>query len=326
MRKNLIFRAFWDFVLIWNFADFLRIIFIGTYIRGFLGGFGESKIVFKIETVDWMSGKIKFWRKFNLKKIAISTAKFICFFIGWAVLAGVLPVPDSNEPAIWRLWAEIIPLLAIVLFTWVFWLAEKKSVTLHLIEKPMRGILLGIVTGLLWLAIPTLLMYITKSIHFDGMNEVKLFPIWMLAAFLNVIMQELLVRGYLYQMLKQKHNIVAAIIFTTALFTACHGGAFEAGIIPVVNVITMSLLMTAIMEYSESLVAPIIMHFLWNGIGALILGGVSLADDYPSLLITSFSGNEILSGGACKIEGSIFVLIVNIVLIAIFVSLNRKKM
>ncbi len=261
-----------------------------------------------------------------MKRIAVSVAKCICFFIGWVVLAGVLPVPNSSEPAVWRLWAEIIPLLAIVLFTLVFWLAEKKSVTLHLIEKPMRGILLGIVTGLLWLAIPTLLMYITKSIHFDGMNEVKLFPIWMLAAFLNVIMQELLVRGYLYQMLKQKHNIVAAIIFTTALFTACHGGAFEAGIIPVVNVITMSLFMTAVLEYSGSLVAPIIMHFLWNGIGALILGGVSLADDYPSLLITSFSGNEILSGGACKIEGSIFVLIVNIVLIAIFVSLNRKKM
>ena len=84
-------------------------------------------------------------------------------------------------------------------------------------------------------------------------------------------------------MLKQKHNIVAAIIFTTALFTACHGGAFEAGIIPVVNVITMS------------------------------------------LLVTSSSGNEILSGGACKIEGSIFVLIVNIILTVLFVLLNSKK-
>ena len=135
-----------------------------------------------------MSGEIKFWRKFDLKKIVISTAKFICFFTGWAVLTGLLPVPDSSEPALWRLWAEIIPLLAIVLFTLIFWLAEKKSVRLHLVEKPMRGILLGIVTGLLWLAIPTLLMYVTKSIHFDDMNEVKLFPIWMLAAFLNVIM------------------------------------------------------------------------------------------------------------------------------------------
>ena len=83
--------------------------------------------------------------------------------------------------------------------------------------------------------------------------------------------------------------------------------------------------MIAVLEYSGSLVAPIIMHFLWNGIGALVLGGVSLADDYPNLLITSSSGNEILSGGACKIDGSIFVLIVNIVLIVFFVLLNSKK-
>ena len=234
-------------------------------------------------------------------------------------------MPDLSEPAIWRLWAEIMPLLAIVFFTLIFWLIEKKNVKLHLTDNPNNGALLGIVMGVLWLAIPTLLMYIIKSLHFDGMNEVKLFPVWMLAAFLNVIMQELLVRGYLYQMLKQKHNIVAAIIVTTALFTACHGGAFEAGILPVVNVITMSLFMTAVLEYNGSLVAPIIMHFLWNGIGALILSGVSLADDYPSLLITSFSGNEILSGGACKIEGSIFVLIVNIGLIAYIIFFEQQE-
>ena len=259
-----------------------------------------------------------------MKKIVISIVKFICFFIGWAILASVLPIPTSREPAVWRLWAEIMPLLAIVFFTFIFWLIEKKTVRLHLIDHPMRGVSLGIVMGLLWLVIPTLLMYITKSIHFDGMNEMKLFPIWMLAAFLNVIMQELLVRGYLYQMLKQKHNMAAAIIATTALFTVCHGGAFEAGILPVVNIITMSLFMTAVLEYSGSFAAPIIMHFLWNGIGALILGGVSLADDYPSLLIASFGGNEILSGGACKIEGSIFVLVVNIVLTVFFVSLNSR--
>ena len=36
-----------------------------------------------------------------------------------------------------------------------------------------------------------------------------------------------------------------------------------------------------------------------------MLGGVSLADDYLNLLNMKFSGNEILSGGVCKIEGSI---------------------
>lgn len=138
-------------------------------------------------------------------------------------------------------------------------------------------------------------------------------------------MQELLVRGYLYQMLKQKHNIVVAAAVTTALFTALHGGAFEAGVIPVLNVLTMSLLMTVVLEYSGSIIAPVIMHFLWNGIGALVLDGVSLADDYPNMLITTFAGNEILSGGICKMEGSIIVLFVNVILTALFMLKKNKQ-
>lgn len=65
----------------------------------------------------------------------------------------------------------------------------------------------------------------------------------------------------------------------------------------------MSLFVTAVLEYTESLVAPIVIHFLWNGVGAIILGGVSLAEDYPHLFNMVISGNSILSGGSCKIEG-----------------------
>ncbi len=260
-----------------------------------------------------------------MKKIAITVIKFIGFFLGWAILTSLLPLSSSEEPAMWRLWAEIMPLFGIIAFTFIFWLIEKKNVKLHLFDNPVKGAALGLITGIVWLIIPVLVMYIAKIIHFAGTNSIYLFPVWMLAAFLNVIMQELLVRGYLYQMIKQKHNIVAAVIVTTILFTALHGGAFEAGIIPVLNVFTMSLLMTVVLEYSGSIIAPTIMHFLWNGIGALVLGGVSLADDYPNLLITTFTGNEILSGGACKIEGSIIVLFVNVILIALFIFLRNKQ-
>lgn len=104
-----------------------------------------------------------------------------------------------------------------------------------------------------------------------------------------------------------------------------HGGAFEAGIIPVLNVLTMSLLMTVVLEYTQSLLTPIIMHFLWNSVGAIVLGGVSLADDYPNLLTATFSGNALLSGGIYKMEGSIIVSFVNIVLICLFVFLLIKQ-
>lgn len=259
-----------------------------------------------------------------LKKAAITVIKFIGFFLGWALLTSILPLSSSEEPAIWRLWAEIMPLLAMIAFTLIFWLIEKKNVKLHLFDNPVKGMALGVITGIVWLAIPVLIMYIAKIIHFDGTNSINLFPVWMLAAFLNVIMQELLVRGYLYQMIKQNYNIAVAMIVTTILFTLLHGGAFEAGVIPVLNVFTMSLLMTVVLEYSGSIIAPTIMHFLWNGIGALVLGGVSLADDYPNLFITTFTGNEILFGGVCRIEGSIIVLFVNVGLTALFMFLKNK--
>ena len=259
-----------------------------------------------------------------MKRIVITFIECICFFLGWAILSSVLPLSNSDNPALWRLWAEITPLLSIITFTFIFWIAEKKAIKLHLFNNPVKGVLIGIITGILWLGIPIVIMKLMKVIEFSGKNDIPLFFIWILAAFLNVIMQELLVRGWLYQVLKQKYNIAVSTIVTSALFTLLHGGAFEAGMVPVVNVLTMSLLMTVILEYSGSLIAPTIMHFMWNGIGALVLGGVSLADDYPHLLNMIFSGSKLLSGGECKIEGSIVVLVVNVMLLAVFIGLQRK--
>ncbi len=91
------------------------------------------------------------------------------------------------------------------------------------------------------------------------------------------------------------------------------------------NVITMSLFVTAVLEYTDSLIAPIVIHFLWNGVGAIILGGVSLAEDYPHLFNMVISGNPILSGGSCKIEGSIIVLLMNLILMIGFIIAKKEK-
>ena len=189
-----------------------------------------------------------------MKKIGITVIKSLGFFLGWAILVSILPLSSSKEPAIWRLWVEITPLLAIVAFTLGFWLAEKKDVKLHLFDNPAKGVVLGVITGIVWLAIPVFVMYAAKIIHFDGTNFINLFPVWMLAVFLNTIMQELLVRGYLYQMLKQKHNIIVAAIVTTILFTALHGGAFEAGVIPVLNRNFLSLGITLLFHIHKGII------------------------------------------------------------------------
>lgn len=148
----------------------------------------------------------------------------------------------------------------------------------------------------------------------------------MLALLLNTIMQELLARSYIYQLSKKQFGTKIATIITTILFTIMHGGAFEVGPIAIVNIITMSLLMTIILEYSNnSLLIPIIMHLIWNVMGGLIFGVVSLADDYPELYNLRVTGNPIISGGSVGMEGSVFVLIVNTIMIAIFYSLYMKR-
>ena len=169
-------------------------------------------------------------------------------------------------------------------------------------STPVKSSVIGIVTGILWLGITVIVLYAAGIIRIESLNQISWIGIWMVSVFLNTVMQEMLVRGYLYRMIEMNYNTVSAGIATTALFTLLHGGAFEAGLIPVLNVITMSIFMNIVLVYTKSLLAPILIHFIWNGIGAIILGGVSLASDYPHLINMKFSENELLSGGSCKIE------------------------
>ncbi|WP_231574871.1 CPBP family intramembrane glutamic endopeptidase [Paenibacillus sp. FSL R7-0273] len=186
-----------------------------------------------------------------------------------------------------------------------------------------RNILLGIAAGALWLGSVVAVLLLTDTMAIHSRNEVNYIWIWILASLLNVAMQELLVRGYLYQLWKRSSNRLAAAAITTLLFVLMHGGAFEAGIIPVLNVVTMSLFMTLLLEYTGTLLAPVLAHFVWNTAGAVILGGVSLAGDYPKLYNSSYHGASLLSGGGYAIEGSVVVLIINIALISGVLVLKR---
>jgi len=258
-----------------------------------------------------------------MKKILLTILKILIFFIGWAVLSGLIDIPSDN-PAVWRFFAELMPLIVIVGFTVIFLLLEKREIKIPIIDNIGKGTLIGTITGIIWIGVATGVLMVSKQITITNKNEVSMLWLWIISAFVNVIMQELLVRGYIYQLLKQRYNLWTAVIVTTALFTVMHGGAFEAGVIPVINVITMCLFTTAMYESEKTLLAPVMAHAVWNIVGALFLGGVSLADDYPHMLTMKASANIILSGGDYKIEASIVTLILNVGLITFFYMKYRK--
>lgn len=264
-----------------------------------------------------------------MKKLGIISLKAISFFMVWSVLVGVvlvylLPEPGADPP-MWRLLAEAVPLAAIAALSLLFWLIEKRRIPLIGWKGAGRNVLIGLGAGASWLGLSVLLLMLSGALTIRGRNSVASLAVWLAACFLNVVMQELLVRGYLYQLIKKEYHVPAAVIVTTLLFTALHGGAFEAGAAAVLNVAAMSVFMCIVLEYTQSLIAPIIIHALWNGVGAVILGGVSLADDYPHLYNTVFSGNELLSGGSCKLEGSIAVLALSIAFSVLFYRLKKRS-
>lgn len=258
-----------------------------------------------------------------MKKILLTVLKIVLFFVGWAVCSAI-DIPAEN-PAVWRFYAELIPLLSMILFTWVFILIEKGKVRIPIAKHAGTGTMAGIAAGFVWILLSAGILIGTHQLVITGKNSVPMLWLWIISAFINVIMQELLVRGYIYQMLKTRYNMFITVVVTTALFTFMHGGAFEAGLLPVLNVITMCLFTTALYEAEGTLLAPIMAHAIWNVAGGVILGGVNLADDYPSLYSMTSSENVILSGGTCRIEGSIVVLVINIILMLFFIHRYKKK-
>ena len=63
-----------------------------------------------MEIVLNLNGGVK-----GMKKTAVITIKRLTFFIGWALLIGIIDIPSDN-PVTGRLLAEILPFAVVVCF------------------------------------------------------------------------------------------------------------------------------------------------------------------------------------------------------------------
>ena len=261
-----------------------------------------------------------------MKKLINTVLQLLIFFFAWVLLIGVMPIP-FKDPVLWRLAAEAEPLILLLALTAMFLRFNRGTVHIPVREHAGRALASGTLSGILWIGLSAGILLFSKQIVITGKNEVDRLWIWILAVFLNVIMQELLIHGFIYEFLKARYNLPAAVVVTAALFTFMHGGAFEAGVVPVLNVATMCLFMTALYEAEGSLIAPILPHAIWNVTAAILLGMDSLADDYPSVCTAKASANVLISGGKFKLAGSIVVLFLNIVfgLVFLWICVLRRK-
>lgn len=269
-----------------------------------------------------------------MKKHFGTIARAGAFILLWALaLMALNALPALSEPSLLghspaysRLWWELLPLLATLAVTCICTKLVPPKVPLPpLGQKYLFSVGTGLLVGAVWLGLPVLALWAGGVLHFTPGAPVAHLWVWLLAVLLNVAMQEYLVRGYLFGLLQKQYSLPVATLVTSVLFTALHPGAFEAGTVAVLNVFTTSVVMSLLLVYSGGLLAPIVAHFVWNGGGAVLLGSVALAEDYPSVLRAVFSGAPLLAGGRMGLEGSAAVLFINACLIILLLLLCRAK-
>ena len=126
----------------------------------------------------------------EMKKALKNILKIFIFFIAWAICISTGEI-DSENPAIWRFWAELIPLFWTLLFTVIFLCVERGRVKIPVFHNIARGSLTGLAAGALWTGISAGILLLTGSVQIEFEGGVEYLWLWILSAFINTIMQEL---------------------------------------------------------------------------------------------------------------------------------------
>ena len=113
-----------------------------------------------------------------MRKLITVSLKTILFFVGWAIIVSVIPIPNIESAVLWRFFAELIPFLAIVGITIIFWLIDKRMTQLLLTKKPVYNIVLGIIVGIVWLGVSVGILSLLGVLQIDGINQISMLWLW----------------------------------------------------------------------------------------------------------------------------------------------------
>tara|TARA_R110001606_G_scaffold320613_1_gene467508 strand:- start:433 stop:1164 length:732 start_codon:yes stop_codon:yes gene_type:complete len=139
----------------------------------------------------------------------------------------------------------------------------------------------GILLGLSWVGAASLFYLATgqwDTAMSGGRNLMRPFLqggisfvlLLVLAGPVAAVVEEIVFRGLLYGWLRQKAGVVISAVVSSLLFTAAHFYVYSAGIVFVVEMVSLSVALALLFEYSRSLWPGILCHAV-NNLAVLVL-------------------------------------------------------
>jgi membrane protease YdiL (CAAX protease family) len=185
-----------------------------------------------------------------------------------------------------------------------------------------REFLLGCGFAILLIGAADGMVLLTTRLHHvagNGFPWIELIVVYLPAVF----HEELLFRGYPFQKIWKSHR-GAAILFSSIVFAALHAGNNAFSILAMANLFFAGILLALAYARYERLWFPIGIHLAWNLFSGPILGyNVSGYESSETVLRTVGCGAPWLTGGYFGIEGSVWIVIVE--LAGIGLLLRRRR-
>lgn len=258
--------------------------------------------------------EIKLW-----KWILLFVFGFFFFFVIYAI--GQIPIIAVKSNGI-KCALLILAAVAVLGFyvLWVRLFEKRKALELSL-SKFGKDVSHGFAIGFIFFVAVTGIMMACGCYHVNGFGSDYLgILIFLIEMILVAVGEEVIFRGILYRMIAQRWSYIPALVVSALFFGLIH--IFNPGATlwsAIAIAIEAGLLLGMAYEYSQTLWLPIGIHWGWNWVQGSIFGfPVSGQDFGASLIQSSTSGPDLISGGIFGAEASVIAVLVGIVFTAAF--------
>ncbi len=262
------------------------------------------------------------------------------FFLVWALLLALFLVPMGPAMAAWektfplraRLFADTAGLVTMLAATWFMtrFVDRRPFRTVGFTGRHLlRDLATGLAAGSAWLSASVGIAWGAGWTTPRPAAAVA----WMVlsgaavALFFNVLTQQLLLCGYIFQTIRAGAGGRAAVGVSALLFAGYHAGAFRGAWLPAVNVFGAGLLFCLAFSLTGSLALPLAIHFAWNFLLGPVLGLTVSGSEHlgSGWQLLSIGGPALLTGGAFGLEGGLVVTLTTLAGVTVLLLLGRRR-
>lgn len=218
----------------------------------------------------------------------------------------------------------------------LYWkLIEKKKLSEMGLTPKFGNYFIGIILGVLLLAISVFAILITGSIKYIGIFQKPDFFViflFVLGFIIQGAAEEILCRGLVLHSLKEKIPVWIAAAISTVMFIIPHCASLFAeisvySVVGIINLVLISVIFSLLTIRFKNIWAACGLHSFWNAVLYSILGlNLSGNEETVTAVFNMQSAdNSILNGGAYGIEASIITTAVLAFAAALIWFMNKKS-